>query len=216
MLKLNVVLAEDDNLVRDGIKLLLETHEGFTVIGEAHNGLKAIALLQAGIVPDVVLADINMPDMDGIALIRAVKELNPAIQVVMLSMLDNEKYMIQSFSEGASGYLLKTVGPEELIFSLRQVVAGERYISSELSFGLLHRSTKQGPILATEPLNLHLNSRELEILKLIGEGLTNSEMGDKLFISRRTVEGHRQNLMDKTGCKNTATLIKYAVLNRLI
>jgi DNA-binding NarL/FixJ family response regulator len=213
---MNVILAEDDNLVRDGIRLLLETHEGFNVIGEAHNGLEAIELLKNGNKPDVILADINMPDMDGIELIKAVKEFDPKIQVVMLSMLDNEKYMIQSFSEGASGYLLKTVSPDELIFSLRQVVSGERYISSDLSFGLLERSSKRPPALPAEPVNLHLNSRELEILKLIGEGLTNSEMGEKLFISRRTVEGHRQNLMDKTGCKNTATLIKYAVLNRLI
>lgn len=213
---MNVILAEDDNLVRDGIRLLLETHEGFNVIGEAHNGLEAIELLKNGNKPDVILADINMPDMDGIELIKAVKEFDPKIQVVMLSMLDNEKYMIQSFSEGASGYLLKTVTPEELIFSLRQVVSGERYISSDLSFGLLERSSKRPPALPAEPINLNLNSRELEILKLIGEGLTNSEMGEKLFISRRTVEGHRQNLMDKTGCKNTATLIKYAVLKRLI
>lgn len=213
---MNVILAEDDNLVRDGIRLLLETHEGFNVIGEAQNGLEAIELLKNGHKPDVILADINMPDMDGIELIKAVKDHDPKIQVVMLSMLDNEKYMIQSFSEGASGYLLKTVSPEELIFSLRQVTSGERYISSDLSFGLLERSSKRPPALPAEPLNLHLNSRELEILKLIGEGLTNSEMGEKLFISRRTVEGHRQNLMEKTGCKNTATLIKYAVLNRLI
>ncbi len=213
---MNVILAEDDNLVRDGIRLLLETHEGFNVIGEAQNGLEAIELLKNGHNPDVILADINMPDMDGIELIKAAKDHDPKIQVVMLSMLDNEKYMIQSFSEGASGYLLKTVSPDELIFSLRQVTSGERYISSDLSFGLLERSSKRPPALPAEPLNLHLNSRELEILKLIGEGLTNSEMGEKLFISRRTVEGHRQNLMEKTGCKNTATLIKYAVLNRLI
>lgn len=213
---MNVILAEDDNLVRDGIRLLLETHSGFHVIGEAHNGLEAIELLKQGKKPDVILADINMPDMDGIALIKAVKDFDPTIQVVMLSMLDNEKYIIQSFSEGASGYLLKTVSPDELVFSLKQVVLGEKYISSDLSFGLLERSSKRPAVLPAEPLNLHLNSRELEILKLIGEGLTNSEMGEKLFISRRTVEGHRQNLMDKTGCKNTATLIKYAVLNRLI
>jgi DNA-binding NarL/FixJ family response regulator len=213
---MDVILAEDDNLVRDGIRLLLETHGGFHVIGEAHNGLEAIELLKQGKTPDVILADINMPDMDGIELIKGVKEFDPKIQVVMLSMLANEKYIIQSFSEGASGYLLKTVSPEELIFSLKQVVMGEKYISSDLSFGLLERSSNRAPVMPTEPLNLHLNSRELEILKLIGEGLTNSEMGEKLFISRRTVEGHRQNLMDKTGCKNTATLIKYAVLNRLI
>jgi DNA-binding NarL/FixJ family response regulator len=213
---MDVILAEDDNLVRDGIRLLLETHGGFHVIGEAHNGLEAIELLKQGKTPDVILADINMPDMDGIELIKGVKEFDPKIQVVMLSMLANEKYIIQSFSEGASGYLLKTVSPEELIFSLKQVVMGEKYISSDLSFGLLERSSNRAPVMPTEPLNLHLNSRELEILKLIGEGLTNSEMGEKLFISRRTVEGHRQNLMDKTGCKNTAALIKYAVLNRLI
>jgi DNA-binding NarL/FixJ family response regulator len=213
---MNVILAEDDNLVRDGIRLLLESHGDFRVIGEAHNGLEAIELLKQGNTPDIILADINMPDMDGIELIKAVKDFDPTIQVVMLSMLANEKYIIQSFSEGASGYLLKTVGPDELIFSLKQVVMGEKYISSDLSFGLLERSSSRPAVLAAEPLKLHLNSRELEILKLIGEGLTNSEMGEKLFISRRTVEGHRQNLMDKTGCKNTATLIKFAVLNQLI
>lgn len=213
---MDVILAEDDNLVRDGIKMLLESQNGFHVIGEANNGLEAIALIKAGKIPDVILADINMPDMDGIELIKGVKQLDANIQVVMLSMLSNEKYIIQSFSEGASGYLLKTVSPNELIFSLKQVLVGERYISSDLSFNLLERSANQVPVPPLAPLNLNLNSRELEILKLIGEGLTNNEMGEKLFISRRTVEGHRQNLMDKTGCRNTATLIRYAVLNRLI
>ena len=108
---MNVILAEDDNLVRDGIRLLLETHEGFNVIGEAHNGLEAIELLKNGNIPDVILADINMPDMDGIELIKAVKEFDPKIQVVMLSMLDNEKYMIQSFSEVLLAICLKRLVP---------------------------------------------------------------------------------------------------------
>ncbi|WP_367866486.1 response regulator [Pedobacter sp. WC2423] len=212
---LSLILAEDHNIVRNGIRMLLEADKEISIAGEATNGLEVLEIISSGVKVDIVLADINMPEMDGIALIKELKLKSPATQIVMLSMLDNDKYVSQAFSEGASGYLLKSVSADELIFSLKHVNAGGQYLCAELAMRLLNKS------ISTVPLNrindhVEYSMREIEILELIAEGLTNNEMSAKLFISKRTIEGHRQSLIEKTGAKNTAALIRYAVLSGII
>jgi two-component system response regulator NreC len=217
MKDLKVILAEDHLIVRDGIRLLLERMESIHVVGEATNGTEVLEMLNQGLEADVVLTDISMPEMDGISLIKALKTAYPDIKVVILSMLDQQKYIIEAFSEGALGYLLKNTGLDELVFAIRQASMGQKYLCSELSFKYMDEvMQRQVGISAVQHPLVELSSREVEVLNLIAEGLTNNEISDQLFLSRRTVEGHRQALIEKTGVRNTAALIRYAVLNGFV
>ena len=214
---MKVILAEDHNIVRNGIKMLLESQGEITVVAEANNGLEVLSYFAEGGHADIVIADINMPEMDGISLIAQLRTLSPSTHVVMLSMLDNEKYVAQAFIEGARGYLLKNVGEDELNFALRYVAGGGKYLCAELAEKLLDKLTQttiQQP--ETNGQHIDFSLREMEVLHLIAEGYTNTEMADKLFLSKRTIEGHRQALIDKTGAKNTAALIRFAVVNGFI
>lgn len=214
---IQVLLAEDHNIVRNGIKMLLASDKEINVAGEATNGREALDFIANNEAVDVILADINMPELDGISLIKEVKAINPDIRVVILSMHDNEKYVSQAFIEGASGYLLKSVSADEMIFSLKHVHAGGKYLCSELSMNMLGKlSQKNVNSIADNVSNIEFSMREIEVLHLIADGLTNSEMSEKLFLSKRTIEGHRQSLIEKTNSKNTAALIRYAVLNGII
>jgi DNA-binding NarL/FixJ family response regulator len=214
---INLILAEDHNIVRNGISLLLGADKEISIKGEAVNGLEVLNMLAAGVTADMILADINMPEMDGISLISEIRKSSPQTKIVILSMLDNEKYVTQAFAEGASGYLLKSASADELLFALKHVNAGGKYLCSELSVRLLDKlqHTVHTPFdKASHEIDFSL--REIEILHLIAEGLTNSEMSEKLFISKRTIEGHRQSLIEKTGSRNTAALIRFAVLSGIV
>lgn len=213
---LKVILAEDHNIVRDGIKILLEKDHNIEVVGEASNGFEVLEILNAGIGADVILADINMPVMDGIILIKELKTSYPTVKIVMLSMLDNEEYVARAFKEGASGYLLKNISADEMVFSLKHVHAGGCYVCTELALRLLDKLISVPDISLDKRSEIDFSMREIEILYLISEGYTNMDISDKLFISKRTIEGYRQNLIDKTGSRNTAALIKYAVFNGII
>ncbi len=212
---LNILLAEDHNIVRNGIKMLLETEKEFNVVGEAVNGRQVLDRVAEGLAIDLLLTDINMPEIDGITLIKEIKMLNPAIAVVILSMHDNEKYVAQAFGEGASGYILKNVGQEELIFALKLIAKGGKFLCSELSMKMVEKLLHKQQ-LTENKIAIDFSMREIEILQLIADGLTNGEMSEKLFLSKRTIEGHRQSLIDKTQSKNTAALIKFAVLNGFV
>lgn len=214
---IQVLLAEDHNIVRNGIKMLLGSDKEIHVAGEATNGREALDFIANNEGIDVILADINMPELDGISLIKEAQNLKPNIRVVILSMHDNDKYVSQAFLEGASGYLLKSVSADEMIFSLKHVKAGGKYLCSELSIKMLEKLSQKNVNAITENVsNIEFSMREIEVLHLIADGLTNSEMSEKLFLSKRTIEGHRQSLIEKTGSKNTAALIRYAVLNGII
>lgn len=215
---INVLLVEDHNVVRNGIKSLLEKEKDITVIAEATNGKQALSCLEKDYKVDIVLADINMPDMNGIDMTFEIKSKFPKIKVIILSMLDHEKYIIKAFKTGASGYILKNVTSDELVFAVKHVCANnERYICSELALRMLDKLIHKPEVNIPEELSgIDLSKREVEVLMLIAEGYTNLEIADKLFTSKRTVEGHRQNLIDKTGSRNTAALIRYAILSGLI
>lgn len=209
--KIKIILAEDHHIVRDGFKSLLQQESDLEVIGEAGNGTGVLKLLNEGLSPDLLIADINMPDMDGLVLAEKLKKDFPAIKVIILSMMDHEKYVVQAFKAGVKGFILKNASRDEMIFAIRHISTGHEYICSEVGLRMLQKAIR-----LTEYSNgfinpdINLTSRELEVLKLTAEGLTNMEMADKLFTSRRTVEGHRQSLIDKTGAKNSAALMVYA------
>jgi DNA-binding NarL/FixJ family response regulator len=212
----NILLVEDHNIVRDGIKALLLSEPGFKVVGEAQNGKEALKKIESGLDVSIVLADINMPELNGLELTSILKSKFPEVKVIILSMLDHENYIQQAFARGAMGYLLKIVGRDELVFAVKHVRAGNPYICSDLAYQMLKKNS--GFYTTNEFIreDIHLSSRETEVLKMVASGLTNHEIADKLFTSRRTVEGHRQKLLNKTGTKNTAALIRYAIQNKIL
>ncbi|MDT3405553.1 response regulator transcription factor [Mucilaginibacter terrae] len=215
--KVNILLAEDHHIVRNGIRSLLEKQSFIHIVGEAENGAEALQLINDGLRPDILITDINMPGMGGVELIENLKVAWPKTRVVVLSMLDNDKFITRAFNAGASAYLLKNVSPEELMFAIKLVQAGQEYICAELGMKLVKRlGTAPELLQPDEELDLDLSERDIEVLQLIAEGYTNQQIGDKLFTGKRTVEGYRQNLMNKTGSRNTAALIRFALLHGII
>lgn len=223
---IKVILVDDHKIIRDGIKSLLKEDHEIQVIGEAANGTELIDLI-ARLEADVVLMDINMPKMDGFETTKYLKEHHPEIKILVLSMLDHENYITKMFGAGALGYLLKNTGRDELVHAIQLVASGNTYICSDIAINLLknvnHSNTEIQPksennkeTTKEKHINGDLSKREVEVLKLIAEGFTNAEIADKLFTSKRTVESHRQKLIEKTQAKNTAALIKYAISNNLI
>jgi len=214
-----ILLVEDHMVVRNGIKLLLESQGEFKVIGEASCGTEALSQLADGVVPDIVLTDVSMELMDGMELLKNIRQKYPFVKVVILSMLSQICYVVEGFKNGLSGYLLKNIDYNELLFGLKHVAEGGRYISEEISIALLEQVSSDrlyNDDGANIILELDLNERELEVLELIADGFTNLEIADKIFLSKRTVEGYRQNLLDKTKVKNTAELVKYAFQHGLL
>ncbi|ARS35597.1 response regulator [Pontibacter actiniarum] len=212
-----LILADDHKLIRDGVKALLDGQpDGVDIVGEAASGKELVEILGHA-AADVVLLDINMPDMDGFEALRLVKQQHPDVKVLVLSMLDHERYVHQMMELGASGYVLKNAGKEELRLAIKLVANGTTYISSHVTLDLLRKAsyTMQQDQPKERP-HKELSKRELEVLNLISEGYTNADIAEKLFTSKRTIETHRQNLLEKTHTKNTAALIKYAVLNGII
>jgi DNA-binding NarL/FixJ family response regulator len=213
----NVIIVDDHSVVRDGIKLLLENDPAIRVIAVASNGTEALEAINRHNETDVLITDIQMPEADGFSLIAQTKSVNPKIKVIVLSMHNDMAHVTAAFESGASGYLLKGCTPDELVFAAKNTFRGGRYISMDLCDDLFNtcirtefdKKKKANP-------GIEFSERELEILGLISEGLTNNEISERLFLSKRTVEGHRQNLLDKTNCRNTAMLIKYAVQHGLI
>ncbi len=215
--KMNILLAEDHIVVRKGLRMLLETDKNIKIVAEAVNGQQVLDLLEKDGQVDMILADINMPFMDGISLTKALQCRQPRVKVVMLSMHAEERYVFESFRARACGYLLKSARSEELLYAINHVYSGGHYLCSTLSMAMLRKNLEgsREPKSISLP-DIELSSREVEILQLISEGCTNQQMSDKLFISKRTVEGHRQSLIDKSGARNTAGLIRFAMRKGLI
>ncbi len=205
-----IILAEDHKVIRDGLKMLLESTNEYQIVFTAGNGQEVIDALDQGCQADVIVSDIGMPVMDGITMVKVLKDKGLNIPVLIISMLEDESHLYQAMGAGAMGFLTKSVTSKELFFAIWKIFTGERYICSCLSINLLDKMIEKSLPASIDIQGSEFSSREIEILQLIGQGLTNSEMADKLFISRRTVEGHRQSLIDKTGAKNTAVLMRFA------
>lgn len=211
---IKILLAEDHQIVRNGIKNVLENDGSFQVVGETSNGKEALQLIEQGAAPDIVLADMNMPEMNGIELAENLKQTPyRQIKTVMLTMFDNENYVLDAFNSGVEGYLLKNISTEELIFALSHIHRNNKYICSDLAIRMLSLANQKKHM--TDCM-VDFSKRETEVLSLIAQGYTNKEIADKLYTSRRTVEGHRQTMINKANVRNSAELIRFAVKNSLI
>ncbi len=209
---IRIILVDDHRLFRDGLRQLLSGDERFEVVGEAASGEEFLELEADA---DVVFMDIDMPGMGGVEATRLASERRPEVRIIALSM-HGEREFYQPMSEaGAKGFLLKNSEFAEVAAAAESVAAGGTYFSPELSDAPIAATEEEGRTPEghyTEPLS----ERETEVLPLVCEGLSNLQIADRLFISKRTVDKHRANILAKIGCKNTASLVVYAVKNNLI
>lgn len=211
---IKIVLADDHKMIREGIKALLRKNSAIEIVGEAETGQEAMDLL-AGQAADLVLMDINMPNMNGIETTKAIQQAHPTTKVLALTMHNDDTHIVSMLEAGASGYILKTADKETLEDAIDHVYAGETFFPPEVAQAVLQRHLKQKQT-SGNGNNRILTKREKEVLLLITKGLTNPEIAEKLFISKRTVDAHRRNLLDKLKAKNTAGLVMYAVKQGLI
>ncbi len=209
-MSVNILLVDDHAIVTDGLKALLAGESGYVIKGEAANGQEAMEMLRI-LKVDVILMDIDMPVLNGIDASRLIKKEMPDKKIIILTMHD-EKAMIRMLMDiGVDGYLLKNSPKKELLFAIDNVMSGNFFLSEEANSVML---SAESPQQKNENL-ASLTDREIEIITCIAEGLSNKEIGDKLFISHRTVDTHRTNLMSKLNLHNVAGIVKFAIVNGL-
>ena len=216
MERIKVILVDDHQIVRDGIKSLITDDPNINIITEASSASELRDKLET-YRPDVILMDINLPDSTGIELTKELKELKPEIKVLILSMHMGEDFIVNAIEAGAKGYLPKTTSKKELITAINTISKGEDYFNESISNILIKSYVKraQTPKKEDEKI-IDLTRREKEIITLFALGMSNKEIADKLFISIRTVESHKNNIMNKLELKSTVDLVKFALKNNYI
>ena len=215
MAKISLILADDHAVVRSGLRMLLEAQPDIDIVAEAENGQQAIDQVRS-MRPDVVLMDIQMPDVNGIEATQRIKQVAPDTAVLALTMHEDDQYFFEMLHAGASGYVPKRAAPDELVSAIRTVARGEIFLYPSLATRLVQDYLRRADS-GEQPLVYDdLTPREREVLVLIAEGLTNAEIADRLVISVKTVDRHRENIMRKLNMHNRIDLVKYAIRIGLI
>ncbi len=204
-----VLMADDHPIVRQGLRHLLEAEPDLKIVGEASDGLEAVQLTEK-FRPDILIVDLMMPGLNGLEVVKQVKERCPTTCCIVLSMQSADVYVVEALKAGALGYVLKETGPSELVNAVQQVVAGNRYLSPRLSERLIDVLLQKTEELTLDPYET-LTNREREILQMAAEGMTASTIAKRLSISPRTAELHRGRMMKKLGLNNQTDLIRYAL-----
>ena len=205
-----IVIAEDHHVVRDGLRALLVAQKDFQLVGEAADGLEAAQLVEK-LQPDVLVLDLTLPRLHGLEVARQVKKSSPKTRVLILSMHANEAYVLEALRNDAAGYLLKDSTGAELVRAVRDVVAGRRYLSGSLSELAIQAYIQRKTTDTAQDMYEALTDREREVLHLAAEGLNNPDIAGKLFISPRTAETHRANVMRKLNFKTQTDLVRFAI-----
>ena len=208
-------IADDHKLFRKGIIAVLEDSPGFKLVLEAQNGRELLNNLNKA-KPDIILLDLRMPEMDGIETTVEIRKQNEDVKIIIVTMLDDEKYVIHLMEVGANGYLLKNAEPEEIKTAITTAYENGYYFNDYVNKALLKRVVHKNQLKPVFNNNIELTNREIEVLKLICNEQTANEISKLIFLSPRTVEGIRTKLLEKIGVKNTAGLVMYAVKNRLV
>lgn len=213
--KTTVLLADDHTVVRQGLRALLSSEEDIEVIGEAENGRRAVLLAREN-PPDVVLMDVAMPLLNGLEATRQILRLSPATKVLVLTSYGDDELVLQLLDAGVSGYLLKQTAADDLLRAIREVRAGRSFLSPSVARRLRHHSQDAFTNGSSPHKSRELTSREAEVLQLIAEGLSNKQIASELGISVKTVEKHRQQVMNKVGIHEIAGLTRYAISKGMV
>jgi len=210
MTKTRILLADDHAVLRAGLRLLLDAQPDLTTVGEASDGLEALERATA-LQPDIILLDLTMPRLSGLAALRELRQRAPDARILVLTMHADQEYLREALSQGAAGYVLKQAADQELLAALRAVARGEVYVHSIMAKGLVESLLDQArPALPTDPWE-SLSSREAEVIRAVAQGYTNQEIADRLGLSVKTVETHRARAMEKLGLTSRAQLVRYAL-----
>ena len=212
---IRIIIADDHEIFRDGFKLMLTKQKDITLVGEAENGKELVALTRT-LHPDVIITDIKMPILDGIeATIKIIEEF-PEMGIIGLSMFDEDDLIIDMLEAGAKGFLIKNANKEQIAEAIKTVYNNDPYYCKTTSYKLTQMIAKSrfNPYKKTK--KIEFSDREIEIIKMISEEMTNKEIGDKLFLSVRTIEGHRLKILEKMSVKNTVGLVVYAIKNGIL
>ncbi len=219
---IRVMLVDDHEVVRAGLRTFLETHEEIVVVAEAASGVEALQVATE-VCPDVILMDITMPELDGIQVTRRLREMGAQCPVLALTVHEDKQYFFEMLAAGASGYLSKRAAPDELVNAIRAVAAGHVYLQPSLARWLLedYRRLSERAALSREKDEPHpglevLTERERQVLELVAEGLTNSQVGERLGISPKTVARHRERIMAKLNLHSRTELVKFAIRTGLV
>ena len=215
MSKIKIAIADDYKIYRDGLKVGLSSDENLEVMMEADNGEDLLKALESNS-PDVILMDLKMPIMDGMEATIAVRKKYPAIKVLVVTMYEDDKFIIHLMENGANGYLLKNTEPDEIIKSIYAVHENGYYFNDVVNKALLKKLVLKNNLKPSFNQNVELTERELEVLKLICAEKTATEIAKEIFLSPRSVEGIRQRLIEKIGVRNTAGLVMFAVKNNMV
>jgi len=210
-----ILLVDDHEIVRAGLRSLLERQEALTIVGAAGNGAEAVRLA-AQLQPDVVLMDVSMPEMDGVEATHRLKDVAPEAKVLALTVHEEEAYFFEMLTAGASGYIPKRASPQILLTAISTVARGEIFLHPSVAGSLVQAYLEEGASEVKKRIYDGLTARQREVLKLIAEGLSNQEIADRLDISIRTVERHRENIMKRLNLHSRAALVKYALRKGLI
>lgn len=210
MNKLRIILAEDHETIRDGLKLLVNSRSDMEVVGEADNGRTALQLAEE-FSPDVVVMDISMPELNGLQATKKLKDTSPQVKVLILTRHSEPGYLQELLQAGASGYVLKQSKSEELIRAILAVAAGQTYLDPAVTERAVTQLRESGQLPNKAP-NANLTAREADVLRLIALGYINKEVAARLNLSIKTVEAHKSNAMNKMGMKSRVDIVRYAVL----
>lgn len=217
---IRILIADDHLLLRQGIRNFLSLEPDFEIVGEAADGEEAIAQTSA-LLPDVLLLDINMPKLNGLEVAARLKEIHPEVRILALTIHDDENYMMKMIQSGAAGYLLKDVEPSMMVQAIRRVYAGESYVEPSLTKKLFRGITSQEEQkLSPQPPGTvesdKLSAREIEVLRLIGKGMSNAEIARELFLSEKTVKNHLTNIFRKIQVTDRTQAVLFAIKHKIV
>lgn len=204
-------IVDDHPIVRQGLAQLIDSEPDLAVCGQGEDAYQSLAGIRAAR-PDLVLLDVSLKDADGLELLKEIKSFDPGLKVLMLSMHDEALYTERALRAGASGYIMKQEAPQALLAAIRKVLSGQVYVSEKMGATLLQRMVGGKKAMSELPMD-RLTDRELEVFRMIGAGLSVKEIADKLCLSAKTVEAHREHIKEKLNLKNSAELLRFAIQN---